>query len=303
MQDNPMTALAEKYADTERYPRMIGTGGTPDYLIIGKRPELNLQLGLKVLIGVGGNSEEAKSILVGFRLRSAVIPGFTPEAEVHSLVEGETDKPQVVQGQPAEGWAFPWERNGYSATGHRAALDRLIALNRTLSDASFVYEDLEQIRFYGKVMNFLREHLPVEQWAVTEDELIEYIKVSLYEPLTAMQAATDPVKELELLEHNWQTKQEQFAQYETAYKEKKAELEAKIAAAAEGGEPAYQPKAHYSDELVTAEAVSVSMLKGAKPKLAVVAGTDTEQDEAVDQSDLVEAAGGDSGLSVGGDDD
>lgn len=258
-----MTALVTKYQDNTQFPKMIGTGGGMDYLVIAKNPKTGLQLGIKTLVGQGV-VEGKTAILVGFRLRSAYIPG----ADMGTIVGlgGETIEASEVtdKKQPHEGYPFAWENVGNSPTGDRASLIRTVALNRTPEEAKWVYDDLDHIRFFGKLQAMLHEHVPDEQWVITDDDLSDYIRASIYPTLTGMEAQHDPAKMLEFLKL-------QKSQHSNALDEKIKALEAQVEAKPAEDE-VYHPKAHFGDdELVPMDSVAHSMLKGAKPKLGVVA--------------------------------
>lgn len=283
-----MSALVAKYSDNEQFPKMIGSGGGLDYLVIARNPATGLQLGIKTLVG-SGMVEGKQAILVGFRLRSAYIPGSG--GSVTSIGGDQIEASQVTdKKQPHEGFPFPWESVGESATGDRASLVRTVALNRTPEEAKWVFDDLDHIRYFGKLQAMLHEHVPDENWIITDDDLSDYIRASIYPTILAMSAGNDPAKKLELLEMAKQKNAEHFKQFEDQYNAQKASLEAEIAAKAEGGESAetYHPKAHFGDdELVPMDSVAHAMLKGAKPKLGVVAGGIT------DSAPLIASEGGD----------
>jgi hypothetical protein len=294
MQD--MTELVKKYQDTEAFPRMIGTEGSLDYLIIAKDPAAGLQLGIKTMIGTG--EQDGKSaILVGFRLRSARIPG--------SNVASFGDEQPAEKKQPHEGWAFPWEKAGPSHTGPRASLIRTIALARSPDEAGWVFDDLDHVRFFGKVQEFLLSQVPEEQLVVTTDDITDYIKASIYPVLLMMEASTgNPIKQLEMLELQWETQVKDHAAAQEAYEAKKAQLQEQIAALEAGGAPTYHPKAHFGDdELVPMESVAHAMLQGAKPKLIAIDGglSDDENSGTFESTDNDE--GGDADDNSGGDED
>lgn len=257
-----MTELVKKYQNTDEFPRMIGSGGGMDYLIVAKDEAKGLQLGIKTLIG-GGVVEGKSSILIGFRLRSARIPG----SNVASI--GDEAKEMSL---PHEGWSFPWESVGASNTGDRASLVRTLALARTSAEANWVFDDLDHVRFFGKVQAFLLEHVDASQLVVTTDDITNYIKASIYPVLLNMQAQSgDPVKQLEMLELQWDTMVKDHAAAKESYETKKADLLAKIAEMEAGEAPTYHPKAHFAeDELIPMDGVANAMLSGAKPKLSAV---------------------------------
>ncbi len=71
-----MTELVKKYQNGEEFPRMIGSGGGMDYLIVARNEKTGLQLGVKPMFGIG-KVEGKTATLVSFRLRSAYI-GLPP---------------------------------------------------------------------------------------------------------------------------------------------------------------------------------------------------------------------------------
>ena len=87
-----MTEQVKKYGNEEKFPRMRGTQGGLDYLIIAKDPANHCQLGIKALIGMG-SVEGQSAILIGFRLRSAFIPG-EQESNVTSIDSADEEKPE-----------------------------------------------------------------------------------------------------------------------------------------------------------------------------------------------------------------
>jgi hypothetical protein len=271
-----MTELVKKYEDQEQFPRMIGSEGGMDYLIVAKDEKAGLQLGIKALFGQGVRDDK-QAILCGFRLRSARIPDAKSVASVSSIA-GETQAEGYEPKNPHEGWDFPWERVGSTSTGDRASLIRTIALSRTPDEAGWVFDDLDHVRFFGKVQKFLHDRVPEEQFVVTDDDIADYLRASYYGPVLTMQAmGGDPKKQLELLEHTWETKVKNHEAHQAQYEERKAALLAKIAEMESGEPAAYQPKAHFGeDDLIPMESVAQAMLEGAKPKLSVVSSDDSE---------------------------
>ena len=275
------TGLVKKYQDQKQFPRMIGTGGGMDYLIVARNPDKGVQLGIKPLFGAG-STENGPAIIVGFRLRAARIPG----ANVAQM-EGEA----AASVDPWDVWDFPWEKCGMSNTGIRASLIRSMALSRSPEDARWLFDDLDHVRFFGKVQQFLADHVPEEQFVVTTDDAADYFRASFYAPILAMQSQTDPKAALELLDHQWETQVKNHEKYQEMYEQKRKELLAQIEAAETGEAPQYVPKAHFSDELESESGVAKAMLSGAKPKLSVVGGTEgAGSDE--DQSEEPEESSG-----------
>jgi hypothetical protein len=261
-----MTALVEKYEDQEQFPRMIGTGGGMDYLIVAKNPEKGIQLGVKALIGKG-HVDGKKAILCGIRLRSAFID--PQNANVANFSGG--DEQEI--GNPAEVYPFNWESVGQTSTGFRASLIRTLPLARGMEEAGWVLDDLDHVRFFGKLSAMLREHVPEEQFVVTDEDIKNYLIASYYPALLHMevQYGNDPEKELELLDLTWKTKVEDHDKHKAAYEERRAELLQKIAEIEKDGAPQYHPKSHFGEEeLIPLDGVATTMLKGTKPKLSLV---------------------------------
>lgn len=282
MQD--LTETVAKFADAEQYPKMIGSQGGMDYLVIARNPETGLQLGIKTLF-TQGILEGKQAMLVGFRLRCAYIPGSG--GSVHGITGDEINASQVTdKKEPHEGWAFAWEQVGGSNTGDRASLVRTVALNRTPDEAKWIYDDLDHIRYFGKLQAMLHEQVSDEHWLITDDDLTDFIKASIYPSILSMAAATDPAEQLKLLELKMIKHKEHSAHFEQQYEAQKAILQAQIDAKAESGEiETYQPKAHFAEEeLVPMDSVAHHMLKGAKPKLGVVGGTDVTGFQVPDQT-------------------
>jgi hypothetical protein len=283
-----MTELVKKYQDEEQYPRMIGSEGGMDYLILAKNEETGLQLGLKPMFGVG-NVQGKQTVLVSFRLRSARIPGTG--GQVIAMGDAQSEGEPNSLKDPHEGWDFPWERVGDSHTGPRASLIRTAVLARTQNEAQFVFDDLDHIRFYGKVMDFLHQHIPEEQFAVTDEDITSFLKASYYPQVLGLQAsAGDPHKQLEMLELSGATQVTNHEANQEAYEKAKKELLEKIAAAEEGTAPKYHPKAHFGeDELIPMESVVHAVLSGAKPQLSVVGDEEapaTGSFESMDEPDM-----------------
>ncbi len=166
-----LKALMAKYADQTMFPRMIGTMGGMDYLILAKRPEVNLQLGLKPLVTINSNSCQ-----IGFRLRSAPIPNTAVDMEV-PLLPGQPGSGMVTQGYPSTGWAFPWEK----VSEERASLVRMFTYHRPASQIKHIFKDLKQHRFYGKVTSFLMEQIDPNTLEQTPENMHEFIMALLFE--------------------------------------------------------------------------------------------------------------------------
>jgi hypothetical protein len=278
-----MTALVKQYGDAEQFPRMVGTEGGMDYLIVAKNPEKGVQLGIKALFGQG-SVEGVSAILVGFRLRAALIPG----SNVTSLDEQE---PQGSE-YPWDVYDFPWEATGMSHTGYRGSLVRTLPLARNMNDAGFILDDLDHVRFFGKLLQFLHDKVPEEQFVVTDDDVKNYLLAAYYPAILALEAASgDPRKQLEALDLAWETKVKNHAEHQANYEKARAELLEKIAALDAAEPPTYHPKAHFGDEeLISLDSVAVTMLKGTKPKLSIVdpnegEGSDEPEKSAFESTD------------------
>lgn len=288
MNSEALTALVKQYGDQEQFPRMIGTCGGMDYLIVAKDPQSGVQLGIKALIGLGAVGDD-QAILCGFRLRAAYINPHDGPNNVTSIeTEGE-EKPEAKM--PWEVFDFPWENTGLSNTGYRGSLIRTLPLARTAEDAGWVLDDLDHVRFFGKLAQFLHDKVPDELFVVTEEDIKNYLIASYYPALLGMQAAHgDPKKQLEALDLAWETEVKDHAAHEEKYQAARKELLAKIAEMDAGEEPTYHPKAHFGEEeLVPLEGVTSAMLKGTKPKLSIVTGAEGEGSDS-DQEDEAQAS-------------
>lgn len=276
-----LQALVTKYADQNAYPRMIGTGGTMDYIIVAKRPDVNLQLGIKPLFGANGHQTT-----VGLRLRSAPIPGAT----VHAF--GETGS--VSQGYPSTGWDFPWEK----VSEERASLVRTFTFNRSPDDIEFLWEDLKEHRFYGKVLSFLLEKVEAEHLEVASEEIGEFFNACLFPAVLATQAQSDPEAGLMLVD----AQQDIVAGQLSA---KKAELEAKLKTGAKKTkkDKVYEPVAA-SASLGTEANVSAMLLQGLSPDLNANGASEALNDLAAEALGDFDENDGDGGeWNTEGDDD
>jgi hypothetical protein len=271
MQD--MTALVKKYEDEETFPRMIGTSGGMDYLIIAKDPVNGVQIGIKPLVAVG-SVEGNNALIFGFRLRAAYIPDAEPTDNVVTLQPSDGAAPKADDTeklQPQVVYPFEWENIGHTGTGYRASLNRSVAFNRTPEDAEWAFQDMDHTRFFGKLAALLHSNIPDAQWVVTDEDVKGYMTASYYPFVLMLEAASNPQKALELLDLRWETKVKDHAAHQEQYEKMRAELVEKIAAVAKGDEPTYHPKAHYADaDFQPMDGTIQGMLKGAKPKMAVV---------------------------------
>jgi hypothetical protein len=281
MNSEKMTALVKQYGDAEQFPRMIGSEGGMDYLIFAKNPEKGVQLGIKALFGQG-KVEGNVAVLVGFRLRAAYIDG----SNVQSIDE---DKPEQVT--PWGAYDFPWETRGMSNTGYRASLVRTLPLARTADDAGFIFDDLDHVRFFGKLLQFLHDKVPEEQFVVTDEDVKNYLTASYYPAILALEAASgDPRKQLEQLDLAWETKVKNHAEHQELYEKRRAALLEQIAALDADEAPSYHPKAHFGDEeLIPMDSVAHAMLSGTKPKLSLVGGSEGEGSDEPEPSSAFES--------------
>lgn len=174
---------------------MDGSQSSQSYLVVAKNPEKGLQLGIRILVG-----SHHRHLVVGFRLRSARIPG--------------------EQGaSPAEGWGFPWTKKDLN----RASLVTMIAMERKHNEAQLLPGDLKAIRFAGKVYNFLAAQVTEEQWAIDQDAMADWIMARIGEEAAKFsQEAYDPAVKLAALEAK-------AVEFNTWYYKQMEELEAAIA--------------------------------------------------------------------------
>lgn len=250
-------ALQEKYADQSQFPRMIGTMGGWDYIILAKRPEVNLQLGIKPLIMIGTNQCQ-----IGFRLRSAPIPGTVGlNMDVPLLPGADGDPQKATQGYPSTGWAFPWEK----VSEERASLVRFFTYQRQASQIKHLFKDMKQHRFYGKVTSFLMEQVDGMQLQVTPDEIHEWFQAIFSESVIKVAMHHDPSL-------NAQNLLDESAQQ---HAESKA-LEAIGAEPDPEADPDYQPITT-DDPLSTAE----QMLGDVNPFKVISGGADEDDDNEI----------------------
>lgn len=239
--------LIGKYSNKEVFPRMFGTEGKMNYIILAKRPEVNLQLGIRPLLTIGKSKTS-----VGFRLRSAPIPAGDV---VPLLGNGQS----VQQGFPSTGWAYPWEK----VSSERASLVRMFSFERPAEQIKFIWEDLSVHRFFGKLNSFLLECAPPEQWQITPEELKEWMLAGFYPTVAQIQAQFDPKFQLEMIKTQSQKQAEEAAL-------KIADLENAIdqAAGSGVGEDEYVPGKLDTEEFIDPKSTAAVMLGKVKPVLA-----------------------------------
>ena len=264
-QDIDFAALKAKFENTDEFPRMYGTQGGLDYIILAKRPDVNLQLGIKPLISIGTDKTS-----VGFRLRSAPIPGTVVDMSV-PLLPGADTAGQVIQGYPATGWSFPWEKS----SDERASLVRMFTYDRGASEIAFLWQDMKAHRFYGKLTAFLMEKVEADHLQVTPEDLNGFFQAILCDPVFKVASKYDPALKAEHLK----------MQGQAALAEAEA-LEKWLAENPTKTMADYKPVAA-SAEFQSAESVAEQMLQGVKPDLQLIEGglADAIMDAPVDPED------------------
>ena len=270
--------LKDEFNDFDKHPRMRGTGGNLDYLIVAVDPKSKMRLGIKPLFATGQNGQGKPITTLGFRIRSAPID--PEEAFTHQINE----EPEIGEASekvaPNEAFELPWENYpGDKIATYRASLIRMVGLNRSAEEIRQVPMDVHELRIAGKLYNFLLEAAPAETMTVSLEELTKWLDVEVDKFVTTVRAHLgDPKANLEALEQQ----KESFGQH---YADKKAELEKAIAEAeAEGDEVEYHPKAHYAAEFTDSDSVVSAMIAGAKPNLSVV-GSDDDSEATVEDAD------------------
>ena len=269
-------ALVTKYQNKEVFPRMFGTEGKMNYIILAKRPELNLQLGIRPLLTIGKSKTS-----VGFRLRSAHIPS----GDVVPLLTGQA----VQQGFPASGWAYPWEK----VSSERASLVRMFTFERPADQIKFIWEDLSVHRFFGKLNSFLLECAPAEQWQITPEELKEWMLAGFFPTVQKVQSQFDPKFAFELTKKAGE-------EHQAALNAKLATLQDKMDAAAGSGigDDEYVPGKLETEEFVDPKSTAAMMLGKVKPVLAHAsdaADIDHEKAEFYEKPKLAIVEGDDTG--------
>jgi len=255
-----MEAILAKFEDKEKYPRMYGTEGKMDYIVVACDEETGMQLGIKPLFGLV--DKDGPKIMAAFRMRSA--------AQTNVSAFGEASAKKTVS--PNKAFDFPWEKADYK----RASLIRTIILDRTPDEANRALGDLKAIRYASKIRELIQAVVPLDKWIVSAEDFDEFVYGTAEAFFAQVAAHSDPAARLVVLKQQKEAAEKAFAEQMKAYEDDIAAAEAAVAEQAGAQDPDYVPPAKPAlvEELTTLSQASAAHAQLAPLKLKVVAGTD-----------------------------
>lgn len=155
--------------------RMIGTGGTKDYLLIAHDKSNGAALGVKLMLG-GVHRDGKIFTTVMFRVRSHKMT----QAAVLGLNAQKTEEGTAETAYWGNAFPdMPWEKSN----SERKSLIVYSGFSRTKSDAWMLQYDAENWALTSKLESWLKTRVPRQYWSVGGDVLRNFVKESLMEVL------------------------------------------------------------------------------------------------------------------------